>query len=69
MSEAYIWLATSSGVRIMTTSASAAAGPTSWTGKPAASAFFHEMLSRRSPMRTSMPLSRRLRAWAWPWLP
>jgi hypothetical protein len=34
-----------------------------------ASARARERLPSGSPMTTLIPLSRRFRAWAWPWLP
>jgi hypothetical protein len=60
----------SSGVSTMTTSAYFAASPADITLKPAASAFFAVAEPGRRPITTSLtPLSFRLLAWAWPWLP
>ena len=39
------------------------------TRSPSASAFSLLLLAAWRPTTTSTPLSRRLRAWAWPWLP
>ena len=58
-----------SGTRIMTTSAPRTASATSATRRPASSAMRRLFEVGGSPTTTSTPDSRRLRAWAWPWLP
>ena len=60
----------SSGVAIIMTSAHRAPSATGTTSKPAASALAAEPDPARSAIFTaSTPLSRRLAAWACPWLP
>jgi hypothetical protein len=60
----------SSGANTMTISAHFAASELVSTLKPAFSAFCAEGEPGRSATTTSLtPLSRRLLAWAWPWLP
>ena len=60
----------SSGVSTMTTSAHLAHSAGSMTRMPAASAFGTPTDPLRSPTASSvMPLSFKLVAWAWPWLP
>ena len=39
------------------------------TCRPSPSAIGHDLLPLYRPTITSQPLSRRLSAWAWPWLP
>ena len=59
-----------SGVRIMMMSAaSAAAGRREHGAARPPAAFARERLPSGSPTTTPTPLSRRFRAWAWPWLP
>ena len=53
----------------MITSASAAASFGVFTLSPSACAFARERLLAGSPTITSTPLSFRLSACAWPWLP
>ncbi len=50
----------------MITSASAAASDRPATFNPASVAFLVDDDPSRRPTRTSMPESRRFRAWAWP---
>ena len=60
----------SSGVSIIMTSAHLAASATSMTLNFSASAFLTPAEVLRSATATSFtPESRRLSAWAWPWLP
>ena len=60
----------SSGVSIIITSAHLAASATSMTLNFSASAFFTPPEDLRSATATSLtPESRKLSAWAWPWLP
>jgi hypothetical protein len=53
----------------MTTWASRAASAGVSTRSPSRSALGQEPESLRSPTTTFTPESRRLRVWAWPWLP
>ena len=50
-------------------SASAAASAGVFTVRPSFCALARERLPAGSPTTTSTPLSLRLSAWAWPWLP
>ena len=52
------------GLRVVTP-----AEATSVTFRPSFSALALDALPSARPTRTSTPESRRLRAWAWPWLP
>ena len=58
-----------SGTRIMTTSAARVASATSITRSPASAAIRRLFEAGASPTTTSTPDSRRLSAWACPWLP
>ena len=51
------------------TSASLEASATDTTRSPAPSALALDFEPAARPTRTSTPESRRLSAWAWPWLP
>ena len=53
----------------MITSAAAAASATGRTSSPAAVARAHELPAGPQADDDLAPLSLRLRAWAWPWLP
>ena len=61
----WVW----SGTTIMMMSAAAAASAAVITLRPSASAFAQDLLPSYRPTTTLQPLSFRLRAWAWPWLP
>ena len=69
MSASYTDFCSVSGRSIMITSASDAASAMDLTVRPAASALAFDDDPSRSPTRTSIPESLRLRAWAWPWDP
>ena len=63
---AYTWAWFSSGSRIMTMSASLTASDTSFTARPAPSAFFQLAPPLRSAIVTFTPESDRFCACAWP---
>ena len=58
-----------SGTRIMIALAWRVASPTSATRSPASAAIARLLLVAGRPTTTSTPESRRLSAWACPWLP